>query len=38
MEKIKNLLNWYNGLERRGKFAVLALVGLAVVLVIEFVK
>ena len=38
MEKIKNLVKWYNGLERRGKFAVLALVGLAVVLVIEFMK
>jgi len=36
MEKIRNLLNWFNSLERRGKFAVLALVGLAVVLIIEF--
>ena len=36
MEKIKNLINWFNGLERRGKFAVLALAGLVVVLIVEF--
>ena len=37
MEKIRNLLEWFNGWERRGKFAVLALLGLAVVLIIELV-
>ena len=36
MEKIKKLVEWFNGLERRGKFAVCALVGLAVVFIIEF--
>ena len=36
MEKIRNLIEWFKGLERRGKFAVCALIGLAVVLIIEF--
>ena len=38
MEKIRNLLEWFNSLERRGKFAVCALAGLAVVLIIEFIS
>ena len=38
MEKIRNLLSWFNSLDRRGKFVALALVGLAVVLIIEFLK
>jgi len=36
MEKLRNLVEWFKSLERRGKFAVLALVGLALVLIIQF--
>jgi len=38
MEKIRNLIEWFKTLDRRGKFAVLALVGLALVLLIEIVS
>ena len=38
MEKIRNLIKWFSGLSRRGKFAVCALVGLAVVLIIELFR
>ncbi len=38
MEKIRKLLKFFNGLNRRGKFVVLALIGLVVVLVLELVR
>ena len=38
MEKIKKAIEWFNGLERRGKFVVCALIGLAVVLIVEFIR